>query len=83
MRYFSAFFHCSLLISSTGHIKMTDFGLAKIGPVQMTGDLQMEPVERIVREFTDKEVSFFSFFCAYFSSNLDRCIYHFLIPTFR
>ncbi|XP_044187108.1 microtubule-associated serine/threonine-protein kinase 1-like [Thunnus albacares] len=47
----------NLLISSTGHIKMTDFGLAKIGPVQMTGDLQMEPVERIVREFTDKEVA--------------------------
>ncbi|CAK6970187.1 microtubule-associated serine/threonine-protein kinase 3-like [Scomber scombrus] len=44
-----------MLITSTGHIKVTDFGLSKIGPLNIAQDVQKAQVNRIVKEFTDKE----------------------------
>lgn len=46
-----------MLITSSGHIKVADFGLSKIGPLNIADDLQIPSVRRIVKEFTDKEVS--------------------------
>ncbi|XP_035526804.1 microtubule-associated serine/threonine-protein kinase 3-like [Morone saxatilis] len=47
----------NLLISATGHIKVADFGLSKIGPVNMAADLDKGCIMKIVREFTDTEIS--------------------------
>ena len=45
-----------------GHIKLTDFGLSKIGLMNMTTNLYEEHIEKDTREFIDKQVSspFFS-----------------------
>ncbi|CAK6969375.1 microtubule-associated serine/threonine-protein kinase 3-like [Scomber scombrus] len=45
-----------MLITSSGHIKVADFGLSKIGPLNLADDLEKPPVQRIVQEFTDKEM---------------------------
>ncbi|XP_071317710.1 microtubule-associated serine/threonine-protein kinase 3-like [Trachinotus anak] len=47
----------NLLISSTGHIKLTDFGLSKIGPVNMAADINKGCLDKIVKEFADREIS--------------------------
>ncbi|XP_053186601.1 microtubule-associated serine/threonine-protein kinase 3-like [Scomber japonicus] len=46
----------NMLITSSGHIKVADFGLSKIGPLNIADDLQKPSVSRIVKEFTDKEM---------------------------
>ncbi|XP_059419662.1 microtubule-associated serine/threonine-protein kinase 3-like isoform X1 [Carassius carassius] len=46
----------NLLITSMGHIKLTDFGLSKIGLMNMTTNLYEEHMEKDTREFTDKQV---------------------------
>lgn len=60
MRSFSASLLCSLLISSMCHIKVTDFGLSKAGPLNKTTVPNKGCTEKILREFTDAEVSLFS-----------------------
>uniref|UniRef100_A0A3B3UNN9 non-specific serine/threonine protein kinase n=1 Tax=Poecilia latipinna TaxID=48699 RepID=A0A3B3UNN9_9TELE len=50
------FFFCSLLITSMGHIKLTDFGLSKIGLMNMTTNLYEGHIEKDTREFIDKQV---------------------------
>uniref|UniRef100_A0A8C4SKY5 non-specific serine/threonine protein kinase n=1 Tax=Erpetoichthys calabaricus TaxID=27687 RepID=A0A8C4SKY5_ERPCA len=45
-----------LLITSMGHIKLTDFGLSKIGLMNMTTNLYEGHVEKDTREFIDKQV---------------------------
>lgn len=57
-------FLCSLLITSMGHIKLTDFGLSKIGLMNMTTNLYEGHIEKDTREFIDKQVRCFgvSFF---------------------
>uniref|UniRef100_A0A674DXX6 non-specific serine/threonine protein kinase n=1 Tax=Salmo trutta TaxID=8032 RepID=A0A674DXX6_SALTR len=45
-----------LLITSMGHIKLTDFGLSKIGLMNMTTNLYEEHIEKDTREFIDKQV---------------------------
>uniref|UniRef100_A0A8C1G995 non-specific serine/threonine protein kinase n=2 Tax=Cyprinidae TaxID=7953 RepID=A0A8C1G995_CYPCA len=45
-----------LLITSMGHIKLTDFGLSKIGLMNMTTNLYEEHMEKDTREFIDKQV---------------------------
>lgn len=50
------FFACSLLITSMGHIKLTDFGLSKIGLMNMTTNLYEGHIEKDTREFIDKQV---------------------------
>lgn len=53
------FFLCpfiSLLITSMGHIKLTDFGLSKIGLMNMTTNLYEGHIEKDTREFVDKQV---------------------------
>uniref|UniRef100_A0A3B3YC12 non-specific serine/threonine protein kinase n=1 Tax=Poecilia mexicana TaxID=48701 RepID=A0A3B3YC12_9TELE len=50
------FFSCSLLITSMGHIKLTDFGLSKIGLMNMTTNLYEGHIEKDTREFIDKQV---------------------------
>ncbi len=40
-----------------GHIKLTDFGLSKIGLMNMTTSLYEEHMEKDTREFIDKQVS--------------------------
>ncbi|TKS74381.1 Microtubule-associated serine/threonine-protein kinase 3 [Collichthys lucidus] len=45
-----------LLITSMGHIKLTDFGLSKIGLMNMTTNLYEGHVEKDTREFVDKQV---------------------------
>lgn len=49
-------FSCSLLITSMGHIKLTDFGLSKIGLMNMTTNLYEGHMEKDTREFMDKQV---------------------------
>uniref|UniRef100_A0A674NQQ5 non-specific serine/threonine protein kinase n=1 Tax=Takifugu rubripes TaxID=31033 RepID=A0A674NQQ5_TAKRU len=46
----------SLLITSMGHIKLTDFGLSKIGLMNMTTNLYEGHMEKDTREFLDKQV---------------------------
>lgn len=46
----------NLLITSLGHIKLTDFGLSKIGLMNMTTNLYEGHIERDTREFWDKQV---------------------------
>ncbi|CAG5864067.1 unnamed protein product [Menidia menidia] len=45
-----------LLITSMGHIKLTDFGLSKIGLMNMTTNLYEGHMEKDTREFIDKQV---------------------------
>lgn len=47
-----------------GHIKLTDFGLSKVGLMNMTTNLYEGHIEKDAREFSDKQVRvlFFSFF---------------------
>uniref|UniRef100_A0A8C7V196 non-specific serine/threonine protein kinase n=1 Tax=Oncorhynchus mykiss TaxID=8022 RepID=A0A8C7V196_ONCMY len=49
-------FHIFLLITSMGHIKLTDFGLSKIGLMNMTTNLYEGHIEKDTREFIDKQV---------------------------
>jgi len=49
-------FSFSLLITSMGHIKLTDFGLSKIGLMNMTTNLYEGHMEKDTREFMDKQV---------------------------
>ncbi|XP_069505349.1 microtubule-associated serine/threonine-protein kinase 3 isoform X2 [Ambystoma mexicanum] len=46
----------NLLITSMGHIKLTDFGLSKIGLMNMTTNLYEGHIEKDTREFLDKQV---------------------------
>ncbi|KAM6938735.1 microtubule-associated serine/threonine-protein kinase 3 isoform 6-T6 [Lycodopsis pacificus] len=46
----------NLLITSMGHIKLTDFGLSKIGLMNMTTNLCEGHMEKDTREFVDKQV---------------------------
>lgn len=43
-----------------GHIKLTDFGLSKIGLMNMTTNLYEGHIEKDTREFIDKQVRFLS-----------------------
>uniref|UniRef100_A0A4W3IP36 non-specific serine/threonine protein kinase n=1 Tax=Callorhinchus milii TaxID=7868 RepID=A0A4W3IP36_CALMI len=45
-----------LLITSMGHIKLTDFGLSKIGLMSLTTNLYEGHIEKDAREFLDKQV---------------------------
>uniref|UniRef100_A0A7N8XL47 non-specific serine/threonine protein kinase n=1 Tax=Mastacembelus armatus TaxID=205130 RepID=A0A7N8XL47_9TELE len=47
---------CSLLITSMGHIKLTDFGLSKMGLMSLTTNLYEGHIEKDAREFLDKQV---------------------------
>uniref|UniRef100_A0A8C2Z2K5 non-specific serine/threonine protein kinase n=1 Tax=Cyclopterus lumpus TaxID=8103 RepID=A0A8C2Z2K5_CYCLU len=47
---------CSLLITSMGHIKLTDFGLSKIGLMSLTTNMYEGHIEKDTREFLDKQV---------------------------
>jgi len=47
----------NLLITSIGHIKLTDFGLSKIGLMSLTTNLYEGHIEKDTREFLDKQVS--------------------------
>uniref|UniRef100_H9GSC0 non-specific serine/threonine protein kinase n=1 Tax=Anolis carolinensis TaxID=28377 RepID=H9GSC0_ANOCA len=49
-------FLLSLLITSMGHIKLTDFGLSKIGLMNLTTNLYEGHIEKDTREFVDKQV---------------------------
>uniref|UniRef100_A0A8B9JHV2 non-specific serine/threonine protein kinase n=1 Tax=Astyanax mexicanus TaxID=7994 RepID=A0A8B9JHV2_ASTMX len=46
----------SLLVTSMGHIKLTDFGLSKVGLMNMTTNLYEGHIEKDAREFLDKQV---------------------------
>ncbi|XP_056459229.1 microtubule-associated serine/threonine-protein kinase 3-like [Gadus chalcogrammus] len=46
----------NLLITSMGHIKLTDFGLSKIGLMNLTTNLYEGHMEKDTREFIDKQV---------------------------
>lgn len=49
---------CSLLITSMGHIKLTDFGLSKMGLMSLTTNLYEGHIEKDAREFLDKQVRY-------------------------
>ncbi|XP_056019812.1 microtubule-associated serine/threonine-protein kinase 3-like isoform X4 [Ostrea edulis] len=46
----------NLLITATGHIKLTDFGLSKIGLMSLTTNLYEGAIEQDCTEFSDKQV---------------------------
>ncbi|XP_067108643.1 microtubule-associated serine/threonine-protein kinase 3 isoform X3 [Osmerus mordax] len=46
----------NLLITSMGHIKLTDFGLSKMGLMNMTTNLYEGHIAKDTREFLDKQV---------------------------
>ncbi|XP_035987715.1 microtubule-associated serine/threonine-protein kinase 2 isoform X4 [Fundulus heteroclitus] len=46
----------NLLITSLGHVKLTDFGLSKIGLMSLTTNLYEGHIEKDTREFLDKQV---------------------------
>ncbi|XP_062854076.1 microtubule-associated serine/threonine-protein kinase 2 isoform X2 [Trichomycterus rosablanca] len=46
----------NLLITSMGHVKLTDFGLSKIGLMSLTTNLYEGHIEKDTREFLDKQV---------------------------
>lgn len=43
-----------------GHVKLTDFGLSKIGLMSLTTNLYEGHIEKDAREFLDKQVQLFS-----------------------
>ncbi|CAB1344482.1 unnamed protein product [Coregonus sp. 'balchen'] len=45
----------NLLITSMGHIKLTDFGLSKMGLMSLTTNLYEGHIEKDAREFLDKQ----------------------------
>ncbi|XP_073503463.1 microtubule-associated serine/threonine-protein kinase 4-like isoform X2 [Phyllobates terribilis] len=47
----------NLLITSTGHIQVTDFGLSKLCLMRPTSEIYKAPIEDITREFHDKEIA--------------------------
>ncbi|XP_053192708.1 microtubule-associated serine/threonine-protein kinase 3-like [Scomber japonicus] len=47
----------NMLITSTGHIKVADFGLSKIGRLNIAQDVEQAPIMRIVQEITDEETA--------------------------
>ncbi|XP_049666528.1 microtubule-associated serine/threonine-protein kinase 1 [Accipiter gentilis] len=46
----------NLLITSLGHVKLTDFGLSKMGLMSLTTNLYEGHMEKDAREFRDKQV---------------------------
>ncbi|KAM9769546.1 microtubule-associated serine/threonine-protein kinase 1-like isoform 2-T4 [Menidia menidia] len=46
----------NLLITSMGHIKLTDFGLSKMGLMSLTTNIYEGHIEKDAREFLDKQV---------------------------
>ncbi|XP_040047993.2 microtubule-associated serine/threonine-protein kinase 1 isoform X2 [Gasterosteus aculeatus] len=46
----------NLLITAMGHIKLTDFGLSKMGLMSLTTNLYEGHIEKDTREFLDKQV---------------------------
>ncbi|XP_073519075.1 microtubule-associated serine/threonine-protein kinase 3-like, partial [Phyllobates terribilis] len=47
----------NLLITSTGHIKVTDFGVSKLGLMRPNSDFYKTPTKDITKEFLDKETA--------------------------
>ncbi|XP_016893083.1 microtubule-associated serine/threonine-protein kinase 3-like isoform X2 [Cynoglossus semilaevis] len=43
----------NLLLTYTGHIKVADFGLSRMGPVKFTAVMNEEQLSKIIEEFTD------------------------------
>ncbi|KAL1129727.1 hypothetical protein AAG570_012671 [Ranatra chinensis] len=46
----------NLLITATGHIKLTDFGLSKMGLMSLATNLYEVYIDRDTRQFSDKQV---------------------------
>lgn len=60
-----------------GHIKLTDFGLSKIGLMSLTTNLYEGHIEKDTREFLDKQVppSFFIVIVdVFFTHNYGHCV---------
>ncbi|XP_077124706.1 uncharacterized protein LOC143781772 isoform X3 [Ranitomeya variabilis] len=47
----------NLILSSTGHIKVTDFGLSRLGLMRPTSDIYKAPTKDITREFHDDGIT--------------------------
>lgn len=54
-----------------GHIKLTDFGLSKVGLMSLTTNLYEGHIEKDAREFLDKQVRHFFFhLCVQYSNEV-------------
>ena len=47
---------CSLLITSEGHIKLTDFGLSKMGIMNLTTNLVEGILDKESKQFNDRQI---------------------------
>ena len=50
------FFSDNLLITSLGHIKLTDFGLSKMGLMSLATNLYEGYIDKETKQFSDKQV---------------------------
>lgn len=48
----------NLLITSLGHIKLTDFGLSKMGLMSLATNLYEGYIDKETKQFSDKQVTF-------------------------
>ena len=68
----------NLLITSMGHIKLTDFGLSKMGLMNLTTNMYEGSIDKESIQFKDKQVISFSYCCKNKFSNSPQLLVQYL-----